>query len=91
MLSGGFVTGKLERIIKLTDTNKTTKNETAKPSSAANVRRETATCVITDFDIATVEALHDLLLDKHNYSLNHITLANARVLTNKMYKAFESA
>lgn len=40
---------------------------------------------ITDMDIATVEALHDLLLDSHGYSLDHITLTRARELTKKMY------
>ena len=41
---------------------------------------------ILDSDIATVEALHDLLLDKHNYSLEHKTLERARKLTARMYK-----
>ena len=44
---------------------------------------------ITDFDIATIEALHDLLLDNHGYSLDFITLKNARELTAKMYNAFK--
>lgn len=44
---------------------------------------------IVDSDIATIEALHDLLLDAHGYSLDFITLKKARELTLKMYKAFE--
>jgi len=58
--------------------------------NAVAVKRLTATVEITDFDIATIEALHDLLLDKHNYELNHTTLTNARKLTHKMYEAFKS-
>ena len=42
---------------------------------------------IVDSDIATVEALHDLLLDAHGYSLDFVTLKRARELTAKMYKA----
>ena len=42
---------------------------------------------IQDSDIATIEALHDLLLDKHGYSLDFITLKKARELTKKMYNA----
>lgn len=42
---------------------------------------------ITDSDIATIEALHDLLLDNHGYSLEFITLKRARELTKKMYDA----
>jgi hypothetical protein len=41
--------------------------------------------IITDMDIATVEALHDLLLDKHGYPLSHVTLTRARALAAKMY------
>lgn len=44
---------------------------------------------IEDRDIATIEALHDLLLDAHGYSLDFITLKRARELTAKMYKAFD--
>ncbi len=44
---------------------------------------------IVDSDIATIEALHDLLLDAHGYSLDFITLKRARELTNKMYNAFK--
>ena len=42
---------------------------------------------IQDKDIATIEALHDLLLDAHGYSLDFTTLKRARELTAKMYKA----
>jgi regulator of sirC expression with transglutaminase-like and TPR domain len=56
----------------------------------AQVRRREVSVMITDFDIATIEALHDLLLDKHGYTLDHITLTNARKLTAKMYEAFKS-
>ena len=42
---------------------------------------------IVDSDIATIEALHDLLLDAHGYSLDFIRLKKARELTAKMYKA----
>ena len=42
---------------------------------------------IVDSDIATIEVLHDLLLDAHGYSLDFITLKKARELTAKMYKA----
>ena len=44
---------------------------------------------ITDFDIATIEALHDLLLDEAGFDLNHKTLIYARQLTKKMYEAFD--
>ena len=44
---------------------------------------------IQDRDIATIEALHDLLLDAHGYSLDFTTLKRARELTAKMYKAFK--
>jgi hypothetical protein len=42
---------------------------------------------ILDSDIATIEALHDLLLDAHGYSLDFTPLKKARELTAKMYKA----
>lgn len=44
---------------------------------------------VEDSDIATVEALHDLLLDNHGYSLSFVTLKKARELTAKMYKAIK--
>ena len=54
----------------------------------ANVGRSVPV-YIEDRDIATIEALHDLLLDAHGYSLDFITLKRARELTAKMYKAFD--
>ena len=54
----------------------------------ANVGRSVSV-EIEDRDIATIEALHDLLLDAHGYSLDFITLKRARELTAKMYKAFD--
>jgi len=54
----------------------------------ADVRRSVSVDII-DSDIATIEALHDLLLDAHGYSLDFITLKRARELTAKMYKAFK--
>jgi len=54
----------------------------------ANVGRSVSV-EIQDRDIATIEALHDLLLDAHGYSLDFITLKRARELTAKMYKAFK--
>lgn len=59
-------------------------NEPINPTPVPDVYVE-----IKDRDIATIEALHDLLLDTHGYSLNCITLKRARELTGKMYKAFE--
>ncbi|WP_310993883.1 hypothetical protein [Aequorivita marina] len=53
----------------------------------ADVRRSVSVDIV-DSDIATIEALHDLLLDAHGYSLDFITLKRARELTAKMYKAF---
>ena len=44
---------------------------------------------IIDSDIATIEALHDLLLDAHGYSLGSTPLKRARELTRKMYDAFK--
>ena len=51
--------------------------------------RRSVSVEIVDRDIATIEALHDLLLDTHGYSLDFITLKRARELTAKMYKAFK--
>ena len=51
--------------------------------------KKEGTVIITDFDIATIEALHDLLYDNHAYKLSHIALRNARRLTKKMYEALE--
>lgn len=41
---------------------------------------------IKDSDIATIEALHDLLLDGQGYPLNYPTLKRGRELTAKLYK-----
>jgi hypothetical protein len=41
---------------------------------------------IVDSDIATIEALHDLLLDAHGYSPDFITLKRARELVVKMQR-----
>jgi hypothetical protein len=54
----------------------------------ADVKRSVSVDIV-DSDIATIEALHDLLLDAHGYSLEFITLKRARELTAKMYKAFK--
>lgn len=43
---------------------------------------------ITDNDIATIEVLHDLLLETHGYNLDSITLKRARELTARMYQSF---
>lgn len=53
--------------------------------------RLSASVDIVDSDIATIEALHDLLLDAHGYSLDFITLKRARELTAKMYKEMYKA
>mgnify|MGYP006447141069 CR=1 FL=1 len=50
---------------------------------------ESGKVLITDADIATVEALHDLLIDNHGYRKDFNTLHRARLLTDKMYKALE--
>jgi len=41
---------------------------------------------INDKDIATIEMLHDRLLEEEIYDLNSDLLKNARKLTQKMYK-----
>jgi len=41
---------------------------------------------ITDLDIATVEALHDILVDHHGHTLGFPLLKRARVLITKLYK-----
>jgi hypothetical protein len=45
---------------------------------------------ILDSDIATIEALHDLLMDNHGYCVNFITLIRARTLTSKLHKIIEN-
>lgn len=64
------------------------KKNLSKNSFIADVRRSVPVDIV-DSDIATIEALHDLLLDTHGYSLDFITLKRARELTAKMYKAFK--
>ena len=61
-------------------------NEKKGNGALANVGRSVSV-EIQDRDIATIEALHDLLLDAHGYSLDFRTLKKARELTAKMYKA----
>ena len=57
------------------------------PSCLGVVKRSAAVDIL-DSDIATIEALHDLLLDSHDgYKLDFITLKKARELTAKMYAA----
>jgi len=46
-------------------------------------------CEITEMDIATIEALHDLLLDNGIVDLYDIVLTRSRELTSKMYDAIE--
>ena len=41
-----------------------------------------------DKDIATIEAMHDLLLD-HGHGVNERALRESRGLTNRMYKALK--
>lgn len=40
---------------------------------------------ILDKDIATVEALHDMMIDNYGVSIDHPTLVKSRALTSKMY------
>ena len=68
--------------------NKTSDKQQNGNDFIADVRRSVSVDII-DSDIATIEALHDLLLDAHGYSLDFITLKRARELTAKMYKAFK--
>lgn len=44
---------------------------------------------IQDKDIATIEALHDLLLDNRICKTHHPALKNARLLTRRMYNEVE--
>jgi hypothetical protein len=45
---------------------------------------------IKDYDIATIEHLHDCLLGRKGYSLNHPMLKRSRELTAKLYKIVRS-
>ena len=69
--------------------NKETKNNELGENKALPIGGvvRSADVNIVDSDIATIEALHDLLLDAHGYSLDFVTLKRARELTAKMYKA----
>ena len=49
--------------------------------------KDKATLEITHFDIAVIEAMHDLMIDEAGYSLDCPALQRARKLTNKMYAA----
>lgn len=60
---------------------------TVSPNGQQTDVSRSALVSIVDSDIATIEALHDLLLDAHGYSLDFITLKKARELTAKMYNA----
>jgi len=75
-------------INKMSKENKTSDKQQNGNDFIANVRRSVSVDIV-DSDIATIEALHDLLLDAHGYSLDFITLKRARELTAKMYKAFK--
>lgn len=68
--------------------NKTSDKQQNGNDFISDVRRSVSVDIV-DSDIATIEALHDLLLDTHGYSLDFITLKRARELTAKMYKAFK--
>jgi hypothetical protein len=68
--------------------DKTSKENLNTALRKTDVRRSVSVDIV-DSDIATIEALHDLLLDAHGYSLDFITLKRARELTAKMYKAFK--
>lgn len=46
---------------------------------------------VTDKDIATIEALHDLLLDNHGYDLNCRALREARELLKRMRESVEQS
>jgi hypothetical protein len=56
--------------------------------STLNDTKRSVLVKIEDSDIATIEALHDLLIDAHGYSSDFIALKRARKLTAKMYRAF---
>jgi len=80
------------------DTEPTTADEYNKvqdygpPYSMANPTGEpvSESLKIEDYDIATVEHLHDCLLGRKGYSLNHPMLKRSRELTAKLYKIVRS-
>ena len=45
---------------------------------------------ILDSDIAIIEALHDLLLDREGYPLKHPTLRRSRELTGKLHRIIDA-
>ena len=49
--------------------------------------KEKASIEITDRDIATIEALHDSLLDRGIFDLNKKPMKLSRELTKRMYAA----
>lgn len=48
------------------------------------------TLIFYDSDIATIEALHDCLLDLHGLKLESRTLTRARELTKRMYNQIQN-
>jgi hypothetical protein len=62
------------------------------PYSMANPTGEpiSESLKIEDYDIATVEHLHDCLIEKEGYSLNHPLLKRSRELTAKLHKIVRS-
>lgn len=52
-----------------------------------NMIRKKGNVQIDDFDIATIEALCDLLVDTAGFPPNFKTITNARNLIIKMYKS----
>ena len=67
------------------ETKISNKVETGNLQQGAVMR--SASVDIVDSDIATIEALHYLLLNAHGYQLDFVTLERARELTSKMYAA----
>jgi hypothetical protein len=51
-------------------------------------RDKEAMLLFKDKDIATIEAMHDLLLD-HGHSLDERALKESRELTNRMYESLK--
>jgi hypothetical protein len=45
---------------------------------------------ISAYDIATIEALHDILLDHHGYHIDNPTMVRARALASKMYHSLNN-
>jgi hypothetical protein len=54
------------------------------------IKKQNNVSEIKDSDIATIEALHDSLLDRGVYALNHPALKKSRELTAKLHKMVES-